>query len=398
MSARVLFSGAVACLLVVVGVLGIAGCRADTTSVFAEVRFDDALTPTQLTFVVTAPSGQSLPEVTRPEEPGVPLESPQSLRLLLPDAFGDAAIAVTAIGRREGAEVARDMRLVTPRAGEEVPLQLDLSSPAESRCGPLNPCAPGLRCVNDLCVCDAESCPSGCCDESGCRARSASTCGAAGASCFACDERSDGCNAEGACACGNDSACRQGQRCVGGTCICDGQSCNGCCDGDECRPGDDSDRCGAGGIVCQPCGNGDTCKSGVCGACTPGECDGCCSGSRCLNPSLGACGASGVACMACEALKADNCSPAGLCRCGTGMPCGDGRQCVEGQCLCTPESCAGCCAGNTCVTGTSDAQCGSGGEACGACRNGNRCVSGECRCGTKPACSGACVLGGCVGG
>ena len=46
----------------------------------------------------------------------------------------------------------------------------------------------------------------------------------------------DGC-IQGACACGAGPACGAGQRCLGGSCICDGQSCAaGCCAADRSRP------------------------------------------------------------------------------------------------------------------------------------------------------------------
>lgn len=376
--------------------LWLGACETSPTSAFVEVRFDPALELTQFTFVLVTAEDTALPQLTRPEEPGGPLTSPQTIRLLLPEGLHGTEVALTVVGLRDGEERARDMRTFTPSAGEEVESAFDLSAPADDRCGGLNPCAPGLRCENGLCVCDVESCPAGCCDESGCRTRTASTCGAAGATCFACDERSDGCGADGSCACGSGPACVQGQRCVGGGCVCDGQSCNGCCEGNTCRGGNDLGACGVNGAACQPCELGDTCSDGICSGCNPSTCGGCCTGSRCLDPSFGACGASGVACGSCDPLKADNCSEVGTCRCGEGMPCGNGRQCVMGACTCTPESCAGCCAGNTCMAGTAVGQCGSDGNACRACPGGNKCVNGECRCGSGRAC-GLCVAGICLG-
>ena len=45
---------------------------------------------------------------------------------------------------------------------------------------------------------------------------------------------------------------------------------------------------------------------------------------------------------------------------------------------CGPSTCPGCCAGNECVTSTTDRACGRGGLACRACIIGDICQSGSC--------------------
>lgn len=86
----------------------------------------------------------------------------------------------------------------------------------------------------------------------------------------------------------------------------DGELCSAGCEMDgECLPGESVDACGAGGDMCQVCGDGQTCQAGVCQApagCGPDTCDGCCDGDVCLSGSSGAaCGSGGAACTDCGA-------------------------------------------------------------------------------------------------
>jgi hypothetical protein len=76
-----------------------------------------------------------------------------------------------------------------------------------SMCGGGPLCAAGQRCVNGACVCDASSCPTGCCDGTTCRAPSMTACGTAGARCLPCDStKADRCEA-GTCRCGIATTC-----------------------------------------------------------------------------------------------------------------------------------------------------------------------------------------------
>jgi hypothetical protein len=127
----------------------------------------------------------------------------------------------------------------------------------------------------------------------------------------------------------------------------------GCCNDGRCVSGSLSD-CGAGGSVCI--------------SCDPQRADRCTSQGRC------ACG-SGPACE--DALGSDRCND-GECRCGTGPACAAGQQCENGLCRCTPASCAGCCDGNTCVSGTVDAACGAEGAACVTCVLPQVCLNFAC--------------------
>lgn len=117
-------------------------------------------------------------------------------------------------------------------------------------------------------------------------------------------------------------------------------------------------------------------------------CEGCCYNGRCTSPSFNTCGSGGIACVACDPARNDACDVRGVCVCGTGLsceglnvdrcvggqckcgsssPCGPGQECVGGTCRCTPNSCSGCCAGNTCEPGNTRDKCGKGGEACRKC-------------------------------
>ena len=131
-----------------------------------------------------------------------------------------------------------------------------------------------------------------------------------------------------------------------------------------------------------------------------GDCEGCCAGDKCVGRSLAACGAGGVACIECNPVLADQCTaegrcacgtgPAcgpelgadrcvnGQCRCGTGNPCGPGLRCDNGVCRCTPESCAGCCTDNACLSGNEDRACGAEGALCMSCAISRRCSAGQC--------------------
>ncbi|MBN8613960.1 MAG: hypothetical protein J0L92_25410, partial [Deltaproteobacteria bacterium] len=166
-------------------------------------------------------------------------------------------------------------------------------------CGTGPACSVGQRCVGGLCICDETSCPAGCCDGASCRLRSRATCGAAGASCVACDPTlAETCTADGACACGSGPSCRPGQRCASGRCVCDPRSCpEGCCAGDLCEP-----------IAATSCGRG------------------------------------GGSCTSCDPTVADGCS-GGRCSCGGGAACAAGQRCEWGSCVCDAAACAGCCQG-----------------------------------------------------
>lgn len=108
-------------------------------------------------------------------------------------------------------------------------------------------CDAGQRCQGGVCVCDAESCPTGCCTaEQGGSCVAGTTmeaCGQGGALCEACDpKKADSCGASG-CECNGGPACATGE-CMGNL---------GCVDLQT-----DPNNCGALGNDCLggPCVNG----------------------------------------------------------------------------------------------------------------------------------------------
>ncbi|HAA56830.1 MAG TPA: hypothetical protein DCE42_18835 [Myxococcales bacterium] len=248
-----------------------------------------------------------------------------------------------------------------------------------------NLCSTGKRCLGGKCVCDATSCPTGCCNASGncVAAATNSQCGANGVACV---------------------NCGQGRVCSGGKCVCNATSCpNGCCDANgQCQTGKSNTACGTGGIACKACPSGQGCdpSSQVCG-CGPNTCStGCCNSlGKCVSSTTQACGVSGKACQACDAKLANVCTN-GQCQCGSGPSCKVGQRCNGSKCVCDSTSCpSGCCDGTTCISTPIAAKCGTSGSACTTCdaTKADTCTNGNCRCGTSAACTGAakCVNGKC---
>ena len=215
-------------------------------------------------------------------------------------AAAPAARARTAIRRavRGAAARARPARPPAPpwRAAPGAPP----ASPATSRaprlrataggcrCGAGAACGAGTSCVAGSCVCDALSCPTGCCSGGACVSPAFASCGLGGAACVACNlAQADSCSpVTGACRCGNSAPCGAGSRCASGACVCDAQSCAG----------------------------------------------GCCANGVCKPASLAACGTQGGTCVACDPVRADACSAAGVCACGATDACQMGSRCAGGAC------------------------------------------------------------------
>ena len=133
------------------------------------------------------------------------------------------------------------------------------------------------------------------------------------------------------------------------------------------------------------------------------KCTTCCQDGFCLDATgLGACGIGGKVCVTCDPVRADNCSEAGVCQCGTGgLECAGGQHCVGGTCTCDDISClGGCCDGNNCKTRTLSS-CGANGGTCTNCGDveSDGCsATGACRCGIDAPCGANlhCVAGACV--
>lgn len=181
---------------------------------------------------------------------------------------------------------------------------------------------------------------------------------------------------------------------------CDAITCaQGCCDSTgTCRSGTELNACGFGGASCNDCvaqgfefcdpqvkacvNEQPTCDVTSCAA-------GCCilfdGQNACVSGvSSLACGTSGNTCADCTQ-SGEQCDP-------------NSHACVAAPC--GPNTCNGCCAGNTCVTTESDAQCGTGGLACTDCtQSGETCNAGTCAttCNAQ-TCPGCCEQGTCFAG
>jgi hypothetical protein len=247
-------------------------------------------------------------------------------------------------------------------------------------------------------ACGITTCP-GCCDSHGaCQAGSSTTaCGENGVLCQACGALSS-CTL-GTCVplsgSGGGLGGGSGGGGGGGT-VCSPTNCTGCCANNTCFPGTTASECGAHGNFCQTCGTGQSCSQSACvntgtgggsAQCNPANCAGCCSGSFCMAGNLNdSCGTNGASCESCQSI---------------------GQVCVSGGCtfggsggggggsLCNSGTCAGCCAGNTCIPTSAQTavNCGQFGQLCLSCPNPQACVSGACSGGTGGGAGGD---GGCA--
>ena len=199
---------------------------------------------------------------------------------------------------------------------------------------------------------------------------------------------------------------------TGGTDADAGPACEGCLMGPEgeCTEGVYNVACGSGGEVCKECADGEMCTSErecVSKSCAA-NCDGCCHDGTCQAGIKDfACGSGGERCGTCP--EGEHCSAEGACiaceegcwndeeeclegtadeACGTGggqcTSCGsnetcDGGECVEPQGDTCAATCVGCCDGEDCKQGSSNAACGSDGASCQACPSGFECDgTGSC--------------------
>ncbi|MEZ4338152.1 MAG: hypothetical protein R3B82_16145 [Sandaracinaceae bacterium] len=339
-------------------------------------------------------------------------------------------------------------------------------------CGGGAACGAGQRCVGGACVCDATSCPTGCCAGNVCATLSVTSCAPPGEVCASCNPTpANGCAEDGSCVCGSNPACASGQRCSGGTCVCDATSCpSGCCSGQDLHHAERgllraarSDlhvvqhdargpvheqrrvllRRGRRGLHGGPAMRGRDLRLRlelVLGmlrrehvprrheprrlrdrrrrlrglhrwALRVGDLHVALQLDQLRHrlllrghlrePADGdAVRVGGEACMACGQ-RANNCTDTGDCACGNNPPCMPGQACISmgaagdtnGTCMCTPDSCPiGCCSGNQCRLRTATT-CGIGGEMCVDCTvgiagpSGDACSSaGDCTCGGRPAC------------
>ncbi len=424
----------------------LSGCTCDPTAANGtalriRVNFEPSVDITQVRFSATHDGGALFMPVTRPEVAAGRLDPGGSLLALLPDALEGQTVGCSAVGVRDGMDVASGSNTATVRRGFEVSCPVQLSPPEicsiscagccvgnvcetgvdDDACGSGGVacfgCSEGQRCVGGACICDTLSCRGGCC-LNGTTCVDGGTdlaCGRGGMVCNACRSGQhciDGtCECDpsscGGCCSGNNcldggsqmacgagglacSICAAGQLCTGGSCTCSATSCpGGCCNGNVCVDGGTQLACGTGGSICSSCQPFQTCTDGVCG-CDGGPCavgcnaqtcpGGCCSGGMCLANTPTSCGTLGVTCFNCVTATTDSCGTNNTCRCGNSPgPCPSGLHCVGGQCVCDETVCGGCCQGLQCRPGDVKQACGRDGGTCRNCSGGTSCVDQTCQ-------------------
>ncbi len=337
-------------------------CNSGTT-LLVKVEYGEGTEVRQLRFTGEDNAGGSVlfgPEL-RPAKEGVPLVSPQSVRISFSDSLGGSVVQLEVDALRGGEVVGSADKAVTLTRNAEVTAVLTLGAPREVG-GPDGGVDGGV---------DAGSCAGcgGCCSNGVCLPGDAGlACGRDGGVCEECNPaKADNC-ATGACRCGANPACGPGQSCDAGTCTCGPGSCDGCCSGSTCLSGREMGACGNSGGKCSDCGGSACTDAGTCASCNPGNCPGCCNGASCVTPSASACGADGGACMGCDPIRADRCTPTGCTCANVGSICAPGQHCVDQTCKCDVTSCPlGCCSGVACLPGDTNQNCGTAAQTCKAC-------------------------------
>lgn len=311
---------ALSALLVLAMAAWMPACRnvetANGTAAFVTVVYGAIPSVQQLRFSLITGSGNLFPPQLRPQTASSALlASPQSVRILLPDATAGPA-TIHAEGLSSGTTVALGDAATSLRPGSEVSVSITLHAGTGCSCPGKLGCCLGNTCVTTPDV---------------------NNCGQGGALCAACDARSDRCAADGHCVCGDTGApCAQGLACNNGECTCDPNSCSsGCCSNrTTCNLEHTQAACGVAGSSCDNCGLGPCDNGGVCTqSCGPSGSNacgsGCCSGNTCITSrTVFSCGTGGDTCVVCDQVRANNCA-FGTCRCGSlSGPCGAHERCV----------------------------------------------------------------------
>ena len=123
-------------------------------------------------------------------------------------------------------------------------------------CGSLCGCPAGQNCVGNVCVCNAASCPDGCCNGNGvCQPGNLDTaCGTGGMACYTCTDETSTCGARRSC--NGTASCAVTYPATGTNCgVC--RSCNG------------SGTCAVNSTDHQDCATNEQCVSGTCTAIEP---------------------------------------------------------------------------------------------------------------------------------
>lgn len=379
-----ILSSALSCI----ALLTFAACSDTSPTLLLIVEDPQAVAPTQLRIQIALEGAEAL-STTRPEAPGAPLTSGQSLRVLLPDAAIGATVEVSVEALRDGAVHGQAQGAFRPTPGEELVGRVTLRGVEASACTP-------------------ESCPDGCCQDGVCREAALATCGLGGDACVACDPaQADACTA-GACRCGSDAPCAAGQTCTDGTCVSDAPT--KCTSASDCAGLTSPGQCHAQvaecvGEVCSfaPAAAGSACDDGN-GCNNPDACDG-----------AGACVGAQIECAtppntACFASSPGTCL-SGVChyqQLEAGTACSNGNACTKNEVCAADGSCGGGVAllcnqppNNQCYSGTGTCVAGIGcvytpdidGSPCegpmgctyNSCQGGS-CMPGESMCTSDQVC------------
>lgn len=249
----------------------------------------------------------------------------------------------------------------------------------------------GRSCRTVVPTCNPQSCPNGCCNSQGVcvsPATTAAACGRGGEACEVCT---------GTNTCQSDS--NGGLSCLPPVVNCNSVTCpGGCCRNNQCQPGTTNQACGNLGESCETCGVSSSCQNDAVGAgrscrplvpqCNATTCpNGCCRNNTCVTPGTtnASCGTGGQACAVCSSNQ----------QCSAGP--GNTRVC---RTVCNATVCpSGCCQGDQCVTpGNSALACGSGGGACQTCTGTNVCLQQGNTRSCQPPCNAVTCPSGCCQG
>lgn len=299
----------VGCLLL--GLLTAFGCQTHVPSILLEVEDPEGLAPNQLQVTVSI-EGLEAQRVTRPEAPNGPLESPQTLRIFMPDEAVGQEVTVKVEALRDDAVVGTAESTVVVNEHEDTALKVSLA---------------GIPYV-----CDETTCALGCCSENECIEDAFDACGLGGGACNACSRiAADQC-VDGACQCGEGTPCPAGYACEAGACMPLGEG-ESCMNSESCQspPGQCYEEQGT-------CGD-----DGKCSYAPKSSTASCDDGVRCtVNDTCDGAGA----CVA-GAPKVCNSPPNGQCWDGAGS-CNE----ATGACVYTQKPVDTFCGGSACTTGT----------------------------------------------
>lgn len=342
----------VGCLLL--GLVAAFGCQTSVPSILLEIEDPIGLEPTQLLVTISI-HGLETQRVTRPEAPNGPLESPQTLRLFMPDEAIGQQVDLDVEALRDGKVVGTAQTVVVMDEGADTSVK--------------------VRLIEVPFVCDETTCPLGCCSEGECIENAFEACGLGGGACDACHRiAADQC-VDGACQCGDGTPCPAGFACEAGRCmpLGDGES---CMSAESCQspPGqcyEEQGTCGADGKCSYaPKGTTAACDDGI--RCTVDDvCDG-----------AGTCGG---AAKTCESPPNSQCwDGAGACDEATGA-CVYDQKPVNTACGTNTEcTFSACNSAGTCVATLSPDGTVCGAKSCGLCSSGAcvlQCIKEEYCCG-----------------